>query len=51
MEKKFFLWGWGVHSGGLCEAACAVYLGKEHWQPGEDLTWDQRGTPAGRGCE
>lgn len=51
MEKMLLLWGWGIHSGGLCPAACTVYLGEEHWQPGEDLAWDQRRTAAGCGCK
>lgn len=36
METVLFLWRWRIHSGWLCQAACPLHLGEEHWQPGQD---------------
>lgn len=51
VEEMLFLRRWGIHSGRLSPAACPVYLGEEHRQPGEDSPWDERRAPPGCGCE
>lgn len=51
MEEMLLFWGWRIHSGGLSPAACLVYLGEEHRQPGEDSARDQRRATFGCSCK
>lgn len=51
METVLFLWRWRVYSGGFCTSACALHLGEEHRELGEDPARNKRRTAAGRGGE
>lgn len=50
LEALLFLRWWWIHRGWVGQAARPLHLGEEHWKPGEDPAWDQRGAPVGCRC-
>lgn len=51
LEALLLFWRWGVHCGWFSQAACAVHLGEEHWQPGQDSARHTRRAAPRRRCK